>query len=80
MRTTLDLDDDILLAAKELAKRQRRTAGQVISGLVRAALAGEVGPAPPSEAAFLGFRPFPRRDGVRVTNDEIDRLREEGEY
>lgn len=38
MRTTLDIDDDVLQAAKELAVAKRRTAGQVISDLVRKAL------------------------------------------
>ncbi|MBI3399980.1 MAG: CopG family transcriptional regulator [Acidobacteria bacterium] len=39
MRTTLDLDEDVLHAAKELAARNGRTAGQVLSDLARAALA-----------------------------------------
>jgi hypothetical protein len=38
MRTTLDIDDDVLNAAKELALVQRTTAGRVISELVRKAL------------------------------------------
>jgi hypothetical protein len=40
MRTTLDIDDDVLLAAKELAAIRRTTAGQVISDLARQALTG----------------------------------------
>ena len=39
MRTTLDIDDDVLQAAKELAASRRRTAGQVISELARKGLA-----------------------------------------
>jgi hypothetical protein len=39
MRTTLDIEDDVLLAAKELAKRDGSTAGQVLSSLARKALA-----------------------------------------
>ncbi len=35
MRTTLDIDEDVLEAAEELAERQNKTAGQVISELVR---------------------------------------------
>ena len=31
MRTTLDIDDDLLAAAKELARRENVTAGQVVS-------------------------------------------------
>jgi hypothetical protein len=39
MRTTLDIDDDVLETAKELAARRSTTAGRVISDLVRSALA-----------------------------------------
>ncbi|MFM2400381.1 MAG: hypothetical protein RL341_2538, partial [Pseudomonadota bacterium] len=35
MRTTLDLDPDVLMAAKELARRNHKTAGQVVSELMR---------------------------------------------
>jgi hypothetical protein len=34
MRTTLDIDDDVLRAAKELAQRERVSAGQVVSRLL----------------------------------------------
>jgi hypothetical protein len=39
MRTTLDIDEDVLESAKELAARRGTTAGRVISDLVRSALA-----------------------------------------
>lgn len=38
MRTTLDLDDDVLAAARELAAEERRSLGSVISELSRRAL------------------------------------------
>jgi hypothetical protein len=38
MRTTLDIEDDVLAAAKELAKKEGRSAGQVLSALARTAL------------------------------------------
>ena len=38
MRTTLDLDADILQAAKELASARGMTAGQVVSELARKGL------------------------------------------
>lgn len=78
MRTTLEIEDDVLLAAKELARRGKTTAGQVISNLVRQALTQ---PAPAklsraSEPAVVhGFRPFPSRGGV-VTNEQVDKLRD----
>ncbi len=38
MRTTLDIDDDVLEAAKEIASARRLTAGQVLSELARRGL------------------------------------------
>ena len=38
MRTTLDIAEDVLVAAKEIARRERSTAGEVISNLARVAL------------------------------------------
>lgn len=80
MRTTLDIDDEVLMAAKELARRERKTAGQVISDLARQAmtLPARAGSAQPAREpdAFYGFRPFASRGGL-VTNEEVDRLRDE---
>ncbi len=79
MRTTLDIDDDVLRAARELARRQRKTAGRVISELARQALAASPTGGVKEPKALHGFRPFPRRGGI-VTNEVIDRLREEDAY
>jgi hypothetical protein len=38
MRTTLDIDADILKAAKRLAESERKTIGQILSELVRKGL------------------------------------------
>jgi hypothetical protein len=38
MRTTLDIEADVLQAAKELAKQEGSTAGHVLSALARKAL------------------------------------------
>jgi hypothetical protein len=81
MRTTLDIDDDLLAAAKELARRERSTAGQVVSRLLRRSLTGE--PAPVASgggrakrAAVAGFLPFPARPGVVTTDEQVDALRD----
>jgi hypothetical protein len=79
MRTTLDIDDDVLRAARELARRQKKTAGRVISELARRALAASPVDRAKDPKAVHGFRPFPRRGGI-VTNELIDRLREEDAY
>ena len=38
MRTTLDIDEDVLFATRTIAKRQGTSMGKVISGLLRQAL------------------------------------------
>lgn len=38
MRTTLDLDDDVLAAARSLAKVRKRAVGKIVSELAREAL------------------------------------------
>ena len=79
MRTTLNIDDDVLIAIKEMAKRESKPAGAVVSGLLRRSLAGgdraRPGDRTEHPAAEFGFRPFPQRGGI-VTNELIDRLRE----
>ena len=35
MRTTIDIQDDVLAGAKEIARRQHESAGQVVSRLLR---------------------------------------------
>lgn len=79
MRTTLDIDDDLLAAAKELARRERSTAGQVVSRLLRRSLTGaEAAPAATRarRAPVAGFQPFPARPGVVATNEQVDALRD----
>lgn len=76
MRTTLDIDDDVLAAAKALAKRSRQTAGQVISELARRALTLTPTPKASEPEARYGFRPFGARGAV-VTDEAIDRLRDD---
>jgi hypothetical protein len=39
MRTTLNLDDDVVTAARALARTERRSLGQVVSELARRGLA-----------------------------------------
>ncbi|MBS9534723.1 antitoxin [Mycobacterium sp. M1] len=77
MRTTLSIDDDVLLAVKERAAREKRTVGQVLSDLARQALTGRRPESPSPEVdAFFGFEPLPHRGGA-VSNALIDRLRDD---
>ena len=80
VRTTLNIDDDVLIAARGLARRDRTSIGAAISDLARKGLNGN--PCSDTDTdgdSFYGFRPLPRR-GKPVTNELIDRLREEGPY
>lgn len=79
MRTTLDIEEDVLFAAKDLARREKKTAGQVISELARKGLAGAQASSAREPKAAYGFRPFPK-EGRIVSNELINKLREDGEY
>ena len=75
MRTTMNIDDDVLSAVKEMARNQARPVGEVASTLLRGALSGN-GVEVRETRARYGFRPFARSTDI-VTNDIINRLREE---
>lgn len=79
MRTTLDIADDVLQAAKERARREQKTAGEVVSELLRQALTATQPSAVREPKAVYGFKPFARRGGL-VTNALIDLLRDDDVY
>ena len=74
MRTTLAIDDDILLAARELASTERKTVGEVISMLARKALQ----PVPANTRTRNGIPLLPVRPGAqRVTSEIVRQLQDE---
>ena len=75
MRTTLDIDDDILAAVKEIAEVRRSTAGKVISDLARKGLQ----PAPQTVRIKNGVPLFPPRPpgSPVITVEMIKRLQED---
>jgi hypothetical protein len=79
MRTTLDIDDDVLIAAKELARQKNQSAGQVVSQLLRKVLTGGVENTAPTTAptayTVAAFRPFPAGKAI-VSNETVNRLRD----
>jgi Ribbon-helix-helix protein, copG family len=76
MRTTLSIDDDVLLAIKERARRENRTVGEVLSDLARQALTNQsVQNAACLAENFHGFEPLPHRGGA-VSNALIYQLRD----
>jgi hypothetical protein len=73
MRTTLDIEDDVLLAAKEIARNQGLSTGKVLSDLARQALTRE-----PPENTRHGVPLFPTRPGSGVVTLElVNQLRDE---
>jgi len=73
MTRNIDIDNDVLVAAEGLAAELSEPLGKVISDLARKALAHGV---PPLKHR-RGVPILPKRPGVVVSNDLINRLRDE---
>jgi hypothetical protein len=73
MRTTLDLEEDVLLAAKEIARQRGVTIGKVVSDLARQALTREVAG---STRHGLPIFPIQPEAGI-VTLELVNQLRDE---
>jgi hypothetical protein len=84
VRTTLNIDDDVLSAVRERARDEKRSSGEVLSDLARQTLIGgrpsHGSPAPEADddryTIRNGFRVLRSRGGI-VTNEIIDRIRDE---
>jgi hypothetical protein len=79
MRTTLTLDDDVLAAAKVLARQRRQPIGSVISALARQALAAPTHqPAGPAQGQRNGLPLLPLQSGgAPVDLELVNQLRDE---
>jgi hypothetical protein len=74
MRTTLDIDDDVLEAAKELASSRSTSAGRVLSELARQALQPKRAPRVRNGVPLMPRRPA---GAPRSTMALVNRLRDE---
>ena len=73
MRTTLDIDQDVLLAAREIAKQRGVSMGKVLSELARQALTRQA-----ATTTRNGVPLFPRQpDAGVVTLELVNQLRDE---
>ena len=73
MRTTVDLDEDILRTAKDLAQERDQSLGRVLSDLARRGLR----PSTRTAAARHGLPVLPRLPGARpVTAKDVKDLAE----
>jgi hypothetical protein len=75
MRTTLDIADDVLQAAKEIAARERSSAGAVISKLARTGLNTSAKGA--GGKLKNGVPVFPARPGEIVTLEHVKKIMDE---
>ena len=73
MRTTLDLDEDVLQAAKEIAVARGTTAGKVLSDLARKALTPAQSSRTRNGVPVLPRRPSGSR---RPTMQQVNDLRD----
>ena len=73
MRTTIDIDEDVLLAAKEIAKRKGISMGKAISELARQTLTK------PADTSIRNGVPLFNRqpDAQAVTLELVNKLRDE---
>ena len=73
MRTTLAIDDDVLVAAKAIARQQHRSIGEVVSELARRALHR-----PQASSTRNGIPLLPvQSEHAVVTLDIVNALRDE---
>ena len=76
MRTTLRIDEDVLRAARSLARAEGRTVGEVLSDLARKGLQ----PSPPKRRGRSGLPTFDVPAGAApLTSEMVREALEDGE-
>lgn len=73
MRTTIAIDDDVLLAAKAIARQKNSSLGEVISSLARKSLSRSQPLSSRNGIPLLPTKP----DGPLVTLETVNKLRDE---
>jgi hypothetical protein len=77
MRTTWEIDDDVLAVVKDIASARRISAGEAASELLRKALmAPDVESLRSRIVVRSGVHMLPERDGA-ITTELVNRLRDE---
>jgi len=72
MRTTLEIDDDVMQAAREMARLKNQGIGRMISDLARRGLAPEVSPVVEIEDGVPVWKHSP--GAVAVTSEMVRNL------
>jgi hypothetical protein len=73
VRTTLEIDDDLVQVARQLAQQRKTTIGQVISQLVRKAMEPKSAPRMRNGVLLFDVKPGARKPSMALVN----RLRDE---
>ena len=74
MRTTLNIDDDVLAVIKDLARDQHLSTGKLVSNLLRVALQTKTTPRTVRNGILLLQS---RPGGLPITLAEVNRLRDD---
>jgi hypothetical protein len=74
MRTTLAIDDDVLVAAKAMARQQDRSVGDVISDLARRSLRRPTASRERNGIPLLSAKPGSSPVTLDIVNDLRDEL------
>ncbi len=72
MRTTLDIDDDLLVLARRLADQRGTSMGQVISELARSGLQPKAAPKTRNGVPLLPPKKSTRRPNLDLVNELRD--------
>ena len=75
MRTTLNIDEDAFLAAKQVATRERISIGEAVTRLIRQGLNQDVAPDLPQQRLRGRFAVLPKRDEV-ITAEHVREIME----
>jgi hypothetical protein len=75
MRTTVDIEDDVLAAARSIAERRRQSLGKVLSDLARQALTKSTRSRKRNGVPLLSVK----KGAEPVTPERIDELRDDEE-
>ena len=73
VRTTLEIDDDLVQVARQLAQQRQTTMGQVISQLVRKAIGPKSAPGVRNGVPLFDMKPGARKPNMAL----VSQLRDE---
>ncbi|PAT32935.1 hypothetical protein CLI92_04315 [Vandammella animalimorsus] len=78
MRSTFNLDDDMLILAQQTAQRERITLGQAVSQWMRRGAQHMAdAPAPLASQPRSPYSVYPARSGPPITSQDVYRLLDE---